>query len=177
MDYVAYLINQVMESQYWDSTAIVLTWDDYGGFYDHVSPPQVDAYGEGFRVPTLVISPWAKHGYVDHTEYEFASMLKLAEDNFGLPSLGTRDVKASDMMNSFNFTQQPQPPLVEPTNFLGPAQVTSTSSTRVSASTQTTTSSTTELSQPIPGFPVEALMIGVALGLCVMLTRRRTAVS
>jgi phospholipase C len=67
MDYVTYLLNQVMQSQYWQSSAIVITWDDYGGFYDHVAPPQVDQYGQGFRVPTLVISPWAKPHYVDNT--------------------------------------------------------------------------------------------------------------
>jgi len=118
MDYVAYLVNQVMESPYWNSTAIVITWDDYGGFYDHVPPPQVDKFGEGFRVPALVISPWAKPGYIDHTQYEFASMLKLAEYIFNLPSLGTRDVKANDMMNSFNFSQTPLAPLIEPANFV-----------------------------------------------------------
>jgi phospholipase C len=110
MDYVTYLVNNVMKSQYWESTAFVITWDDYGGFYDHVPPPEVDKFGLGFRVPTLVVSPWAKHGFIDHTVYEFASMLKLAEGNFNLPSLGTRDVKANDMMNSFDFNQAPQPP-------------------------------------------------------------------
>ena len=139
MDYVAYLINQVMQSQYWQSTAIVLTWDDYGGFYDHVPPPQVDQYGEGFRVPTLVISPWAKHNYIDHTQYEFASLLKLAEENFNLPLLGTRDVQANDMMNSFDFNQAPQSGLIEPANFVGPAQ----SSTTTQPSTQTTGPSST----------------------------------
>jgi phospholipase C len=127
MDYVAYLTNQIMQSPYWSSSAIVITWDDYGGFYDHVPPPQVDAYGEGFRVPTIVISPWAKHAYVDHTQYEFASLLKLAEDNFDLPTLGVRDTTANNMMNSFDFNQAPQSPLVEPGNFVGPAQVTATS--------------------------------------------------
>ena len=88
MDYVTYLVNHVMQSQYWESTAFVITWDDYGGFYDHVPPPEVDKFGLGFRVPTLVVSPWAKHGFIDHTVYEFASMLKLAEVNFNLPTLG-----------------------------------------------------------------------------------------
>jgi phospholipase C len=129
MDYVAYLVNQVMQSQYWQSTAIVLTWDDYGGFYDHVPPPQIDKYGEGFRVPTLVISPWAKHGFVDHTEYEFAPMLRLAEDTFNIPTLGVRDVKANDMMNSFNFNQAPQPTLIEPANFVGSVSTTTTTTT------------------------------------------------
>ena len=84
MDYVSYLVNAVMKGPEWNSTAIVLTWDDYGGFYDHVSPPLVGNDGEGFRVPTIVISPYAKHGYVDHTPYEFSSMLSLVEANFGL---------------------------------------------------------------------------------------------
>ena len=118
MDYVAYLVNQVMESPAWNSTAIIVTWDDYGGFYDHVAPPQVDEVGEGFRVPALVISPWAKPGYIDHTQYEFSSMLKLAEDVFNLPSLGARDVKANDMMNSFSFSQKPLAPLIEPADFV-----------------------------------------------------------
>lgn len=123
MDYVSYLVNEVMMSQYWQSTAIVITWDDYGGFYDHVPPPQVDAYGEGFRVPTLVISAWSRPHFIDHTFYELASLLRLAEDNFNLPVLGTRDVNASDMMNSFDFNQSPLPPLVEPANFVYGAPV------------------------------------------------------
>jgi phospholipase C len=139
MDYVAYLVNQVMESQYWQSSAIIITWDDYGGFYDNVPPPQIDAYGEGFRVPTLVISPWAKHAFIDHTQYEFASLLSLAEDNFNLPKLGTRDVDANDMMNSFDFSQSPQPPLIEPANFIGPAAETATTSSNPPTSTMETT--------------------------------------
>ena len=122
MDYVAYLVNQVMQSEFWQSSAIIITWDDYGGFYDHVPPMQIDSYGEGFRVPTLVLSPWARHGFIDHTPYEFASLLRLAEDNFKLPTLGTRDFQAYDMMSSFNFNQAPQPPLIEPANFIGPAK-------------------------------------------------------
>jgi len=169
MDYVAYLVNQVMESQYWQSSAIIITWDDYGGFYDHVAPPQVDAFGEGFRVPTLVISPWAKHGYIDHTQYEFASLLRLAEDNFNLPRLGTRDVEAKDMMNSFDFNQAPQPPLVEPANFFGPATSdgTGTSSGTQSftvASTPMTTSALQPETSSVEGYLalVAALVVGVA---------------
>jgi phospholipase C len=123
MDYVSYLVNAVMKSSEWSSTAIVVTWDDYGGFYDHVPPPQVGAAGEGFRVPTLVISPYAKHGFVDHTPYEFSSLLSLVESNFGLPSLGQRDsvgIGKNDMMNSFDFNQDPQPSLLEAGGFLGP---------------------------------------------------------
>jgi phospholipase C len=118
MDYVSYLVNQIMQSDLWQSTAIVITWDDYGGFYDHVAPPQIDQSGLGFRVPTLVISPWAKHNYIDHTEYEFSSLLSLAEHTFHLPSLGVRDVTANDMMNSFDFNDSPQPALIEPATFV-----------------------------------------------------------
>jgi phospholipase C len=124
MDYVSYLVNQAMESQYWQSSTIIITWDDYGGFYDYVPPPQVDAYGLGFRVPALVIFPWAKHDFIDHTQY--ASMLRLAEENFNLPTLGVRDLKTNDMMNSFDFNQSPQPTLIEPADFVGPAQETTT---------------------------------------------------
>lgn len=119
MDYVAYLVNHIMQSQYWASTAIILTWDDYGGFYDHVSPPQIDTYGEGFRVPTIVISPYAKPHFIDHTQYEFASFLKLVEHIFNLPELSTSTRNsANDMMNSFDFSQTPQAPLVEPATFI-----------------------------------------------------------
>jgi phospholipase C len=133
MDYVTYLINQVMQSSSWQSTAIVLTWDDYGGFYDHVAPPQVDKYGEGFRVPTLVISPWSKPHFIDHTVYEFASMIKFADRVFTLPSTEPRVANASDMLNSLDFSQSPQPPLIEPVNFFGPANSSSTTTTSSSA--------------------------------------------
>jgi phospholipase C len=139
MDYVAYLVNKVMQSPEWSSTAIVITWDDYGGFYDHVAPPQIDTYGEGFRVPTLIISPWAKPGYIDHTQYEFASLIKLAEDNFNLKDLGTSRTKiANDMMNSFNFTQALQPALIEPANFVaGVSPTPSSTSTPIPTPTLT----------------------------------------
>jgi phospholipase C len=152
MDYVSYLVNAVMESAYWPSSAIVITWDDYGGFYDHVAPPQVDMYGEGFRVPTLVISPWAKHNFVDNTEYEFASLLRLAEVNFNLPVLGSRDVTANDMMNSFDFLQAPQPEVLETAGFIGPGtspppiivptQIPTTTTTTITPSVTSTVTST-----------------------------------
>jgi phospholipase C len=131
MDYVTYLINQVMQSSYWQSSAIILTWDDYGGFYDHVAPPQVDQYGEGFRVPTLVISPWAKPNFIDHTMYEFASLISLADSILGLPPTEPRVINANDMMNSFDFLQSPQQPLVEPVDFFGPPNSNATYSTVV----------------------------------------------
>jgi phospholipase C len=118
MDYVTWLVNQVMESPYWESTAIIVTWDDYGGFYDHVPPPQIDSSGLGFRVPALVISPWAKQDYIDNTQYEFSSMLALAENTFNLPSLHARDAISNDMNNTFNFNQSPDPTLIEPADFV-----------------------------------------------------------
>lgn len=182
MDYVSYLVNQVMQSPYWSSTAIVITWDDYGGFYDHVAPPQVDTYGEGFRVPTLVISPWAKHAYVDNTLYEFASFLKLVEDNWNLPRLPNNNDRdeltdIGDMSNSFNFDQTPLPPLLEPENFVGPQPYvprTFSSPSPVQSSTGTEAiSSNSVVTSPIPGFQAESIMVGFALGLAALILLRR----
>ena len=175
MDYVSYLVNQVMESPFWQSSAIIVTWDDYGGFYDHVPPPQVDAFGEGFRVPALVISPWAKHGFIDHTQYEFASLLRLAEDNFNLPPLGTRDVTANDMMNSFDFNQSPQQPLIEPANFVGPAnpQTQTQQLTQLVTGTLSSQESNPYWGIGLPSFPLESIIAGLSIGLVLILLRRR----
>jgi phospholipase C len=107
------LMNAIMSSKYWNSTAVVLTWDDFGGFYDHVAPPHVDMYGLGPRVPAIIISPWARPGYVDHTTYEFASVLHFIETIFNVPPMTSRDANASDMLGAFDFTQQPSPPLIQ----------------------------------------------------------------
>ena len=85
-------------------------WDDYGGFFDHVPPPQVDRYGLGPRVPALVISPYARPGFVCHTHFDFTSPLKLIERRFDLPSLTSRDHDASDMLDCFDFHQRPLAP-------------------------------------------------------------------
>jgi phospholipase C len=106
------LINAVMQSPEWNSTAIVLTWDDFGGFYDHVSPAQYDIYGLGPRVPWIIISPYAKPGYISHTTYEFSSFLKTVEERYSLAPLTDRDTNANDLLDSFNFTQSPLPPLI-----------------------------------------------------------------
>ncbi|MFZ0505816.1 MAG: alkaline phosphatase family protein, partial [Chthoniobacterales bacterium] len=115
MWYVTNLINAVMQSQYWNSCAIILLWDDSGGFFDHVPPTQVDKYGYGFRVPALVISPYSVSGVVVHTTYDLTSPLKLVEATFGLRSLTQRDREANDMLDCFNFSQTPLPPVVIPT--------------------------------------------------------------
>jgi phospholipase C len=104
-------INSVMRGPDWETTAIFLTWDDFGGFYDHVAPPPLDQYGLGPRVPLLIISPFARKGYISHTRYEFASFLKFAEERFRLPPLTKRDAEANDMLDSFDFRQPPRPPL------------------------------------------------------------------
>jgi len=172
MDYVAYLVNRVMESQYWQSSAIVITWDDYGGFYDHVPPPRVDKYGEGFRVPAIVISPWAKHSYVDHTPYEFASLLKMVEDNWNLPRLpnpNDRDELSSigDMGNAFDFSQTPLPALIEPDNFVGPQPYVENAFTMTRTTTpQASSVGTSSVTTPLLAFtPVQATSVNSAFGL------------
>ncbi len=107
-------INAIMRSPFWKSTAIFLTWDDPGGFYDHVAPPRLDAWGLGHRVPTLVISPYARAGYVDHTGYEFSSILRFVEGRFGLAPLTARDARGPDMTGSFDAAARPVAPLTLP---------------------------------------------------------------
>jgi phospholipase C len=114
MNWVKRVINAVMSSHYWNSTAIILTWDDYGGFYDHVPPPQIDKYSLGFRMPTLIISPYAKSGYIGHPKYQFESMLKFIEWRFNIPSLTGRDAHANNLLNAFDFNQKPSPPQIVP---------------------------------------------------------------
>ena len=104
------VVDAIMASPMWDDTAIFLTWDDYGGFYDHVPPPQVDGFGLGIRVPMLVISPYAKRGHIDHRLGEFSSVLRFIEDNWGLSQLTHRDRDAADMSYVFDFRQEPRPP-------------------------------------------------------------------
>ncbi|MGC2638707.1 MAG: alkaline phosphatase family protein [Acidobacteriaceae bacterium] len=106
--WVGDIVNAIGESPYWNSTAILISWDDWGGWYDHVNPPQVDDMGLGFRVPLIVVSPWAQHGYVSHTQHEFGSFLHFTEEAFNLPSLGTRDAVSDDLADCFNWTQAPQ---------------------------------------------------------------------
>jgi phospholipase C len=126
------VINAVMRGPDWDSTAIFITWDDWGGFYDHVVPPAVDGQGYGLRVPGLVISPYAKRGYVDHQTYSFDAYLKFIEDDFlagqrldpatdGRPDPRPDVREASKVLGNlladFDFDQPPRPPLlIDPGN-------------------------------------------------------------
>jgi phospholipase C len=105
-------INAVMQGPDWNSTAIFVVWDDFGGYYDHVPPPGVDQFGLGPRIPLIIISPYARPGYISHTQYELSSVVKFMEEVFNLPPLGQRDVGANDTVDSFNFNQTPIAPLV-----------------------------------------------------------------
>jgi phospholipase C len=111
----------VLRSPAWPSTALIVTFDEHGGYYDHVPPvrlPPPDSiapeatttYGDlytwsGFRVPTVVVSPWAKAGYVSHTVYDHTSILRLLETKWNLPALSNRDANASPMLDCFDFTK------------------------------------------------------------------------
>ncbi len=108
--HVADLVHAVQTSQYWSDTAIIITYDENGGRWDHVAPPKIDSWGPGTRVPAIVISPFAKRGFVDHTQYDTTSILKLIETRWGLAPLGTRDAAANDMANAFDFALAPALP-------------------------------------------------------------------
>jgi phospholipase C len=127
-DHVTRVINAIMSSKDWNSTAIFLAWDDWGGFYDHVKPPRVDGQGYGLRVPGLVISPYARRGYVDHQVLSFDAYLKFIEDDFmggqrigpgdgrpdGRPDVRENAKQLGNLLKDFDFTQKPRKPLLLP---------------------------------------------------------------
>jgi phospholipase C len=112
MWYVTSIVNALMKSPYWQNTVLIITWDDYGGFYDHIPPPQVDEYGYGPRVPAIIISPYGRPGFIDHTLYDFTSVLRFIEDRFNLKSLTDRDKNANSFEQSLNLKQQPLTPFL-----------------------------------------------------------------
>jgi len=127
MNYVTRLVNAAMLGPEWDNTAIFITWDDWGGFYDHVAPPRIDENGFGLRVPGLVISPWAKPGYIDHQTLSFDAYAKFIEDTFlggarldpktdgrpdARPTVRDGSADVGDLMNDFDFKQVPGAPLI-----------------------------------------------------------------
>ena len=131
--FVTTVINKIMESPNWDSSAIFLTWDDWGGFYDHVKPPAIDGAGYGFRVPGLMISPYAKSGFIDHQTLSSDAYLKLIEDRFldgqrldpktdgrpdPRPTVRENVKQLGNLRKEFDFHQDPLPPLIlDPTPF------------------------------------------------------------
>ena len=105
--WVASVVNAIGNSPYWSNTVIFLTWDDWGGWYDHVPPKIINSYEYGFRVPLIVISPYARPHNISHNTHDFGSMLKFIEEVWGLPSLDYADAAADDFADCFDFTQTP----------------------------------------------------------------------
>ncbi len=118
--FVRTLINALMQSSSWSSSAFLWSYDDWGGFYDHVPPPQIDESGYGFRVPALLVSPYAKRGFVDHTTLDFTSGLAFIRDNWGTEPLASRDTQATSFMEAFDFTVDPRPPVLLSLSRLAP---------------------------------------------------------
>jgi phospholipase C len=121
------LLNAIMRSRAWSSTAVFVTWDDWGGFYDHVRPPVVDGNGYGFRVPGIVISPYARRGYIDHQQLSFDAFAKFIEDDFlsgqrlnprtdgrpdPRPTVRENVRGLGNLLRDFNFSQRPRQPLI-----------------------------------------------------------------
>jgi phospholipase C len=112
--WVASIVNAIGNSEYWANTAIIITWDDWGGWYDHVAPKVVNdgvswgsGYVYGFRVPLIIVSPYAKAAYISHVTHDFGSILKFIETTFNLPSLGYADGPADNLSDCFDLTQSP----------------------------------------------------------------------
>jgi phospholipase C len=112
--FVKGLINALMQSDAWESSAFLWTYDDWGGWYDHVPPPIVDDWGYGFRAPALLVSPYAKRGHVDSTVLDFTSGLKFIEENWDLQPLAERDAEANNFLSAFDFSQPPREPRIVP---------------------------------------------------------------
>jgi phospholipase C len=110
INFVQSLVQQVQSSPVWNSTAIIVTFDTGGGWYDHVFPPSLDNQGLSFRVPALVISPYAKKNYVSHSVMDHVSVLKLVQWNWALSSLNVRNAASGDMFDMFDFTAQTAAP-------------------------------------------------------------------
>ncbi len=113
-NWVTDIVNAIMQSDMWESTAIFITWDEWGGLYDHVQPPNVDDVDLGFRVPMLVISPYARRGYVDDAFAEFSAPLRFISENWGLPLLTERIRRSHDFEHVFDFSKRPRPPHPRP---------------------------------------------------------------
>ena len=97
------VVGALRKSSYWQHSAVIVVWEASDFFYDEVPPKRLDIAELGFRVPMIAISPYAKHGYVSHTEYEFGSILRFIEEQFTLPTLGETDARANSMSDMFTF--------------------------------------------------------------------------
>jgi acid phosphatase len=97
------IVSRIRASALWNDTVIIITYDENGGRWDHVAPPVVDRWGPGTRVPTIVVSSLARKGYIDHTQYDTTSILKLIEQRYGLKPLGTRDAAAGSLLNALQL--------------------------------------------------------------------------
>lgn len=160
------VIQAVMLSKYWQDSAIFITYDDFGGWYDHVPPPKIDRWGPGGRVPLIVISPYAKRGFVDHTFYDTTALLKSIETRWNLEPLATRDANSKDLTALFDFNQAPAPPFA-PDTALGqdvtPAPAAQQDSDTIAVSRTWI-------------YVVAALaLLAIALGVVVLYLRRRSA--
>ncbi|MEO6990739.1 MAG: alkaline phosphatase family protein [Candidatus Baltobacteraceae bacterium] len=107
--WVASIVNAIGNGPDWNDTAIIVWWDDAGGWYDHVAPPQLDFDGLGFRVPLFVVSPYARHGRIIHEQFETGSILKMVESIYGVNTLAASDARANNLIDMFDFTQPPAP--------------------------------------------------------------------
>lgn len=113
--WVTAIVNAIGNSSYWSNTAIIVTWDDWGGWYDHVPPPKViddgtswgSGYIYGFRVPLIVISPYAKAAHISHIDHDFGSILRFTEETFGLSPVGYADLYSDDLSDCFDLNQTP----------------------------------------------------------------------
>ncbi len=112
--FIKILIQSLMQSDYWEKAAFMWSYDDWGGWYDHVPPPRVDEDGYGFRVPAMLVSAYAKKGFIDSTQLDYTSALKFIQENWGLEPMAKRDAKANSISNAFDFDAPPRPAEIVP---------------------------------------------------------------
>ncbi|MCU1429837.1 MAG: Phospholipase 3 [Actinomycetia bacterium] len=153
--FVRNMVTALKRSSAWPTSAFMWSYDDWGGWFDHVAPPQVDSFGLGFRVPALLISPFAKRGVVDHTQLDHTSVLKFIEDNWRLTALSTRDAKANNVLSALDFHQFPRPAELLPSEQPSPIII----------------SGRAGIIYPMYG--VAVLAAAVIIGAAAMVTRRR----
>ena len=113
-EHLGRVLCKIEQSPIWSKSIVIVTFDENGGFWDHVPPPVIDRWGPGTRVPTVIISPFAKKGFIDHTTYDTTAILKLIEKRYGLEPLGERDKNSKDLTNALNFDGPPPEPVCPP---------------------------------------------------------------